>query len=125
MIHFGKFGTVSMANALTTFEGQSPWQMTMGASTIASVAHPGISFGAPYNAAIISPSSGVIAVAAGLQLGVGYASQPAGSRLWSGSGAPNIAASAAGDVYFRTDTPSTANQRVYVATATNTWTGIL
>lgn len=125
MIHFGKFGTVSMANALTTFEGQSPWQMTMGASTIASVAHPGISFGAPYNAAIISPASGVVAIAAGLQLGVGYASQPAGSRLWSGSGAPNISASVAGDFYFRTDTPSTANQRIYVATAANTWTGIV
>jgi len=48
----------------------------------------------------------------------------AGGHIYSGSGAPNITGSAAGDFYFRTDTPSTANQRIYVATAANTWTGI-
>ena len=47
------------------------------------------------------------------------------SVIYSGSGAPNIAAAPAGSYYFRTDTPSVANQRIYVATATNTWTGIL
>jgi hypothetical protein len=45
--------------------------------------------------------------------------------LYSGSGAPNIPAATAGSYYFRTDTPATANQRIYVATATNTWTGIV
>lgn len=49
----------------------------------------------------------------------------AGGHLWSGSGAPNIAASVAGDYYLRTDTPGTANQRLYVATAGNTWSAIL
>lgn len=49
----------------------------------------------------------------------------AGTHLYSGSGAPSIAASVAGDLYVRTDTPSTANQRIYIATATNTWTGII
>jgi parallel beta-helix repeat protein len=48
----------------------------------------------------------------------------AGGHLWSGSGVPNIAASVAGDFYFRTDTPSTANQRIYIATAANTWTAL-
>lgn len=49
----------------------------------------------------------------------------AGGHMYSGSGAPNIAGSVAGDYYFRTDTPSTANQRIYVATAANTWSGIV
>ena len=49
----------------------------------------------------------------------------AGGNIWSGSGAPNITASVSGDYYFRTDTPSTSNQRIYVATGANTWTGIL
>jgi hypothetical protein len=48
-----------------------------------------------------------------------------GAHLYSGRGAPNIAASVAGDYYFRTDTAATANQRIYVATAANTWTGIV
>lgn len=48
-----------------------------------------------------------------------------GGHLYSGSGAPNITASVAGDLYLRTDTPSTASQRLYIATAANTWTGIL
>ena len=48
-----------------------------------------------------------------------------GGTIWSGTGAPSIAASVAGDIYFRTDTPSTANQRVYIATAANTWTGVV
>ncbi len=48
----------------------------------------------------------------------------AGGHIWSGSGAPNIAASVAGDFYFRTDTPSTSSQRIYIATAANTWTAL-
>jgi hypothetical protein len=47
-----------------------------------------------------------------------------GAQLYSGSGAPNIGGSPAGSYYLRTDTPSTANQRIYVATGTNTWSGI-
>jgi hypothetical protein len=48
-----------------------------------------------------------------------------GSQLYSGSGAPNIPGSPSGSYYFRTDTPGTANQRLYVATGTNTWSGIV
>ncbi len=47
-----------------------------------------------------------------------------GSGMYSGNGAPNVVGSVAGDYYFRKDTPSTANQRIYVATAANTWIGI-
>jgi hypothetical protein len=48
-----------------------------------------------------------------------------GARLFAGVGAPNLVQSVAGDFYFRQDTPSTANQRLYVAIGANTWTGIL
>lgn len=69
-----------------------------------------------------SQSTCVISNLGYLQLGT---TAGLGSHLYSGSGAPNITGSVAGDIYFRTDTPSTANQRVYVATGANTWTGIL
>lgn len=48
----------------------------------------------------------------------------AGGHFYSGSGVPNIAASVAGDLYLRTDTPSTSGQRLYIATAGNTWTAL-
>ncbi|MBT8162782.1 MULTISPECIES: hypothetical protein [Arthrobacter] len=47
-----------------------------------------------------------------------------GSAIYSGNGAPNIAASVSGDYYYRKDTPLVPNQRIYVATAANTWTAI-
>ena len=51
------------------------------------------------------------------------------ANLSSGTGAPTIAGTA-GDFFFRTDTPSTANQRIYVCTVTGaagaaTWVGIV
>ena len=49
----------------------------------------------------------------------------AGAKLYSGPGAPSIPESVSGDFYFRTGTPATANQRLYIATAVNTWTGIV
>ena len=48
-----------------------------------------------------------------------------GGSLWSGSGAPATGLGSIGDYYFRTDTPSTANQRIYVKTAAAVWTGIV
>jgi hypothetical protein len=48
-----------------------------------------------------------------------------GGHIYSASGAPTISA-VKGDVYFRTDTPSTASQRIYVCTeAGNHWTAIV
>lgn len=44
--------------------------------------------------------------------------------LYSGSGAPASTLGVSGDYYFRTDTPNTANQRLYVNNA-GTWTGIV
>lgn len=54
-----------------------------------------------------------------------------GNNISQGSGAPsapNGNAPAAGDIWFRTDTPGTANQRIYICTAgggTPTWSGIV
>jgi hypothetical protein len=55
-----------------------------------------------------------------------------GPRIWSGSGVPSGStiggAAALGDIYLRTDTPSTANQRVYHCTTAGTpgtWTARL
>lgn len=55
------------------------------------------------------------------------------TTIMSGSGAPSnpsgvSAGPTAGDLYFRTDTPSTANQRIYICTVgggTPTWVGIV
>lgn len=45
--------------------------------------------------------------------------------LRGGSGAPAAGLGAVGDYYFRTDTPTTSLQRIYVKTAAATWTGIV
>jgi hypothetical protein len=97
-------------------------QGTMG--NISSVNKPGVSFGSSSDALLYRQAAGVLGTTGAIQFGTGGATA-SGARLWSGSGAPSISASAAGDYYLRTDTPTTANQRLYVATATNTWTGIL
>jgi len=49
----------------------------------------------------------------------------AGPAHWGGTGAPATGLGAVGDYYFRSDTPSTANQRIYVKTAAAVWTGIV
>jgi hypothetical protein len=48
-----------------------------------------------------------------------------GAHQYSGTGAPATGLGVVGDYYFRTDTPSTANQRIYVKTAAAVWTGIV
>ncbi len=47
-----------------------------------------------------------------------------GASLYSGSGAPVISATR-GDIYFRSDSPSSAQKRVYICTGGTSWTGIL
>ena len=43
-----------------------------------------------------------------------------------GAGAPAASlATAVGQYYFRTDTPTITNQRIYVATAIGVWVGIV
>lgn len=49
----------------------------------------------------------------------------AGPRLLGGVGAPSTGLGNVGDYYFRSDTPSTSLQRIYVKTAAATWTGIV
>ena len=45
------------------------------------------------------------------------------ANITSGTGAPSGSGNK-GDIYFRTDTPTTANQRIYIYTG-STWTGIV
>jgi hypothetical protein len=45
-------------------------------------------------------------------------------RIYGGSGVPAAGLGSNGDFYFRTDTPGTVNQRLYVKSA-GAWTGIL
>jgi hypothetical protein len=59
----------------------------------------------------------------GLEAGTDAKAQQAG-RIYQGSGVPNDANGNDGDVYFRTDTPGTANQRLYIKSA-GAWTGML
>ena len=47
-----------------------------------------------------------------------------GGSLYGGSGAPNNSNGTNGDYYFRTDTPGTSSQRIYVKSG-GSWTGIL
>lgn len=47
------------------------------------------------------------------------------SSLFSGTGAPAGTFGSVGSFYFRSDTPSTTNQRIYVKTAVSTWVGIV
>lgn len=44
--------------------------------------------------------------------------------VYQGSGVPSNSDGNDGDVYFRTDTPGSANQRLYIRSG-GTWTGIL
>lgn len=46
------------------------------------------------------------------------------SSLYSGSGAPSSGLGSNGDFYFRSDTPGTANQRIYVKSG-GSWIGIV
>jgi hypothetical protein len=48
----------------------------------------------------------------------------AGPRLLGGIGVPATGLGAVGDYYFRSDTPGTANQRIYVKTAAAVWTAL-
>jgi hypothetical protein len=48
-----------------------------------------------------------------------------GAVIRGGNGAPATGLGAVGDYYFRTDTPGTSLQRIYVKTAAAVWTGIV
>ncbi|MHB8529198.1 MAG: hypothetical protein ACYC8V_06765, partial [Caulobacteraceae bacterium] len=75
---------------------------------------------------ILRANTGAIQAGAAVYPGAPAASpvvQTAGG-LWAGIGAPNNTYGANGDFYFRSDTPGTANQRIYVRNA-GAWTGII
>jgi hypothetical protein len=119
--HVSNSGTVGAQQGFVAYEGLAA-QTSIGYS---GTGQASVTFGTAGDTRIYRPSAGIAAVGGGLQIGTPASITASGSRLFSGSGAPNIAASIAGDIYFRTDTPTITNQRVYVATAANTWTGIL
>jgi hypothetical protein len=48
-----------------------------------------------------------------------------GPGIWGGSGAPATGLGAVGDVFYRSDTPTTSLQRVYIKTAAAVWTGVV
>jgi hypothetical protein len=86
----------------------------------------GNGFGRPYVVEFptATPLTSSIAVNGSVRL-----NSPFGATLSSGSGAPTIAG-AKGDRYYRTDTPTVANQREYICTVAGvagsaTWVGIL
>lgn len=64
----------------------------------------------------IERSNGVTRTNGGLRIQLG-------TTITSGSGAPT-ASGTAGDIYIRTDTPTVANQRIYMCAGTTTWNGI-
>jgi hypothetical protein len=47
-----------------------------------------------------------------------------GNHIYGGNGVPASTLGINGDIYFRHDTPGTANQRVYVKNA-GSWTGVV
>lgn len=67
--------------------------------------------------------AGGVEAAGGIQPGIPGGGTQTGA-IYQGSGVPSNANGNNGDTYFRTDTPGTANQRVYVKSA-GTWVGIL
>ena len=76
------------------------------------------------NNVVIGNGEGIVQPGSITSRGVGTG---LGSKINSGTGAPNYVA-AVGDTWIRTDTPTTANQRIYMCNSTaggsGAWTGI-
>jgi hypothetical protein len=121
LAHVDSNGAFASNSFITAFEGVSA-QSQIGFTGPSGQA--GLKLGSAGDTVVYRQAAGVLGTTGAIQFGSG-GSTADGTRLWSGSGAPNISASAAGDFYLRTDTPTTANQRLYVATAVNAWTGIV
>src|SRR5215831_18568033 len=73
--------------------------------------------GAPGAPPLASTSAGTVTATTSLTVGTAV--------LRGGSGAPATGLGNVGDFYFRTDTPGTANQRIYIKTAAATWTALI
>lgn len=71
----------------------------------------------------IGPAATAISVRSPLQLPSPALAAQTGA-VYQGSGAPSNTNGNNGDVYFRTDTPGTANQRIYIKSA-GSWVGIV
>jgi hypothetical protein len=77
----------------------------------------GIGTGANNSGAVVAPN--------GVQLRNSGLVGGNGALLWSGNSAPVAALGSNGDYFFRTDTPGTANQRIYVKNNSGVWVGIV
>lgn len=73
---------------------------------------------------LLIPENGSTAQLSNFVITPSNGSTASSGLLYGGSGVPNIAGAPAGSYYLRTDTPSTSGQSIYVATGTNTWTGV-
>jgi hypothetical protein len=98
------------ANPTTVWQAVASNQMNM---------HIGGQFSAEWYGK--SATSPVLRLLSGITLGDGAIKQ---GSMWSTTGAPSNAMGANGDFCMRIDTPTTANQRIYVKSA-GAWVGIL
>lgn len=69
-------------------------------------------------------NSGAARAVIGTDGHLGIQKNNTGANLYSGTGAPAVGTGSNGDYYLRTDTPGTANQRLYVKSA-GAWAGIV
>jgi Pectate lyase superfamily protein len=84
------------------------------------------------NAALIGMSGGVAYVNQAWQTG-GQVYPPSANNgatqssygIWAGSGAPSNSYGNNGDYYFRGDTPSTSNQRIYIKNSSGFWVSLI
>jgi hypothetical protein len=105
---------VSVDNS--TFQGYSSGWTTDGTGTVITAAGVVSSTGGTPTAPN-TPTASVLMAGGGVRLN-------GSSSTYSGSGVPSSSLGANGDYFFRTDTPGTANQRIYVKSA-GAWAGII
>jgi len=74
-------------------------------------------FGNGFDTYVQKSAAGIVQVGNAAKLG-------SGPTLFSGSGVPSSGMGSNGDFYFRTDTPGTVNQRIYVKSS-GAWVGIV
>ena len=80
--------------------------------------------GGPANSVILGLGSSYGISSAGGGISPGSFGESTSNRVWQGSGLPPNTDGNDGDIYFRTDTPTVVNQRLYVRTS-GSWMGII
>src|SRR2546429_6380565 len=115
------FNIDSRNGAVSTYRGTTLGLYTDGGVTFANFlqnnAAGQIWFGNGFDTYVQKSAAGIVQVGNAAELG-------SGSTLFSGSGVPSSGMGSNGDFYFRTDTPGTVNQRIYVKSS-GAWVGIV